>query len=71
MGGADDKMMMEFTLNTERENFYNITRQVKEAVRKSGITDGLCTVFWPAYDSRITINEKADPERYPRYAAWA
>lgn len=52
MGGADDKMMMEFTLNTERENFYNITRQVKEAVRKSGITDGLCTVFWPAYDSR-------------------
>lgn len=62
MGGADDKMMMEFTLNTERENFYNITRQVKEAVRKSGITDGLCTVFCPHTTAGITINENADPD---------
>ena len=30
-------MLYEFQLQTPKENFYNITRQVREAVEKSGV----------------------------------
>ena len=34
-------MLYEYQLSTPRENFYNITPQVREAVAKSGITGGI------------------------------
>lgn len=52
----------EFSLSTSREDFVNITRQVAEAVRDSGVTDGVCTVFCPHTTAAITINENADPD---------
>ncbi len=52
----------EFSLSTAREDFVNITRQVAEAVRDSGVTDGVCTVFCPHTTAAITINENADPD---------
>ena len=55
-------MIYEFTLNTDKENFYNITAKVSEAVTKSGITDGICVVFCPHTTAGITINENADPD---------
>jgi len=51
----------EYTLSTPREDFYNITPQVREAIAKSGMTDGLCVVFCPHTTAGITINENADP----------
>jgi len=55
-------MFYEFTLSTPRKDFYNITAQVREAVSKSGITDGIATVYCPHTTAGITINENADPD---------
>ncbi|UCF99802.1 MAG: YjbQ family protein [Spirochaetaceae bacterium] len=41
--------------------FINITRQVLETVRATGISDGVCTVFVPHTTAGVTINENADP----------
>jgi secondary thiamine-phosphate synthase enzyme len=54
--------LQQFTLNTEREGFYNITAKVQETVTKSGIHDGLCIVYCPHTTAGITINENADPD---------
>ena len=55
-------MVFEYNLSTPRENFYNITAQVREAIDKSGITDGIAVVFCPHTTAGITINENADPD---------
>lgn len=55
-------MIFEYILKTEPENFYNITSKVKEAVKKSGISEGQCIVFCPHTTSGITINENSDPD---------
>jgi secondary thiamine-phosphate synthase enzyme len=55
-------MLFEYSLSTPRENFYNITSQVREAVTKSGVTDGIAVVFCPHTTAGITINENADPD---------
>jgi secondary thiamine-phosphate synthase enzyme len=55
-------MIFEYSLNTERQNFYNITGKVLEAVRKSDIKDGIVVVFCPHTTAGITINENADPD---------
>ena len=55
-------MLYEYTLSAQREDFYNITPQVREAVSKSGVTDGIAVVFCPHTTAGITINENADPD---------
>ncbi len=55
-------MLFEFNIQTEKENFYNVTLKVKEAVEKSNIKDGICIVFCPHTTAGITINENADPD---------
>ncbi|MCK4416686.1 MAG: secondary thiamine-phosphate synthase enzyme YjbQ [Candidatus Latescibacteria bacterium] len=44
-----------------RSEFVDITDRVQEAVRESGITDGLCHVYVPHTTAGLTINENADP----------
>lgn len=51
-----------FTLKTERQGYYDITRTVREAVRESGIQSGIAIVFCPHTTGAITINENADPD---------
>ena len=55
-------MIFEYQLSTPRENLYNITAQVREAITKSGISDGIAVVFCPHTTAGITINENADPD---------
>ncbi len=52
----------EYSISTSREDFYDITRQVREAVTKSGVVDGLAVVYCPHTTAGITINENADPD---------
>ena len=40
----------------------DITSLVRDAVRESGVRDGLCVVFTPHTTAAITINENADPD---------
>ena len=55
-------MLYEFKLSTERQNFYNITKSVNQALAKSNVSDGIAVVFCPHTTAGITINENADPD---------
>ncbi len=55
-------MIYKFNLRTERENFYNITSYVRQAVMESGVQNGAAVVFCPHTTAGITINENADPD---------
>ena len=52
----------EFTLHTDREGMYNVTTQVRTAVRESGVQSGMAIVYCPHTTAGITINENADPD---------
>ena len=45
-----------------RAQLVNITERVEEAVRRSGVKEGTCTVFIPHTTAGVTINEGADPD---------
>ena len=55
-------MIFEYSLSAPNEDFYNITQQVREAVAKSGVMDGIAVVYCPHTTAGITINENADPD---------
>lgn len=45
-----------------RTSMIDITPQIREAVKTSGVKYGVCTVFVPHTTAGITINENADPD---------
>ena len=55
-------MLIEYALSAQREDFYNITQQVREAVSKSGVANGIAVVYCPHTTAGMTINENADPD---------
>jgi secondary thiamine-phosphate synthase enzyme len=44
-----------------RTEFLDLTGQIQEVVRKSGVQEGLCHLFVPHTTAAVTINENADP----------
>lgn len=40
----------------------DVTREVRQAIRASGIDNGLAVVFTPHTTAAVTINENADPD---------
>jgi secondary thiamine-phosphate synthase enzyme len=54
--------LFNYALKTTRQDFYDITPQVREAVAKSGVADGIAVVYCPHTTAGITINENADPD---------
>ena len=56
-------MIGSFTVRTSaRSGMVSITRDVADAVRSLGITDGAVAVYTPHTTAGITINENADPD---------
>ncbi len=55
-------MLREFPLATERNNWIEVTGNVRDLVRESGVRNGLCVVYCPHTTAGITINENADPD---------
>ncbi|MDR0785714.1 MAG: secondary thiamine-phosphate synthase enzyme YjbQ [Treponema sp.] len=55
-------MLRRFTIETGREGFYSITKQVETALMESGTREGLCVVFCPHTTAGVAINENADPD---------
>ncbi len=47
---------------TKHTQMLDITDKIREAVRESGVKDGICTVFVPHTTAAVTINENADPD---------
>ena len=57
------KMIERLSIRTSsRMQFLDITGLVQDAVKESGVADGICTVFVPHTTAGITINENADPD---------
>jgi len=55
-------MITEFPLRTSnRSQFVDITTTVQQAVRDSGVDNGICVIYTPHTTAAITINENADP----------
>ena len=55
--------MEEITVKTgSRIEMLDITSQIRSAISKSGIQEGVCTVYCPHTTAAITINENADPD---------
>jgi len=48
--------------SVERNQFIDITREVKEAVRACGLCDGACLIYVPHTTCGVTIYENADPD---------
>ncbi len=44
-----------------RTELIDITPQIAEQVKKSGVSDGLCMLYVPHTTGAVTINESADP----------
>ncbi|MCX5801025.1 MAG: secondary thiamine-phosphate synthase enzyme YjbQ [Candidatus Eisenbacteria bacterium] len=44
-----------------RTEMIDVTRQVAECVRKSGVEEGTCTIYVPHTTAAVTVNEGADP----------
>jgi len=55
-------MLYEYSISAPRADLYNITPQVREAVSKSAVKEGLALVYCPHTTAGITINENADPD---------
>lgn len=48
--------------SSKKEQAVDVTRQVREAVRRSKVTRGVCTVFVQHTTAGIVVNENADPD---------
>jgi secondary thiamine-phosphate synthase enzyme len=55
-------MFYEYKLSTSRDGFYNISSEVREAIAKSAVVDGIAVVYCPHTTAGITINEAADSD---------
>jgi secondary thiamine-phosphate synthase enzyme len=55
-------MLERFDLQTAREGFYDITQNVRDVIRESGVKEGFCVAYCPHTTAGITINENADSD---------
>ena len=55
-------MLYEYSLSAQREDFFNITPQVRESITKSGVISGIAVIYCPHTTAGITVNENADPD---------
>lgn len=55
-------MLFTFQLKTPSQGLMNITPEVEEAIKESGVLEGICVIFCPHTTAAITINENADPD---------
>ncbi len=55
-------MIEEITVRSKRrEEFINVDQKIANFIKKSGIKEGILTVFVPHTTAAVTINENADP----------
>ncbi|MEK5058992.1 secondary thiamine-phosphate synthase enzyme YjbQ [Paenibacillus shunpengii] len=56
-------MLQKLALKTfSRDEMRDVTDEVRAAVAKSGITEGIAIIYCPHTTAGITINENADPD---------
>ncbi|WP_312654185.1 secondary thiamine-phosphate synthase enzyme YjbQ [Proteiniclasticum sp.] len=55
------KKQLEFK-TTKRQDFYEITDEVRKTLEESKISEGILTVYSPHTTGAVCINENADPD---------
>ena len=56
-------MVKKINIHTNNRNeFIDITKEIRQMVKESGISDGIITIFIPHSTAAVTINENADPD---------
>ena len=63
-------MLHPLTIESTGQGLIDITSDVEEVVRSSGVTDGLCTVFVQHTSASLVIQENADPSARRDLEAW-
>jgi len=58
------------TVRTPAKGLHEITDRIEAAVRESGVSEGLCTVFIRHTSASLTIQENADPSARHDLEAW-
>ncbi|HEV2853755.1 MAG TPA: secondary thiamine-phosphate synthase enzyme YjbQ [Thermoanaerobaculia bacterium] len=54
-------MVKRISIRMPGQGLHDVTGQVREVVRGSGVREGLCTVFIQHTSASLTIQENADP----------
>jgi secondary thiamine-phosphate synthase enzyme len=54
--------LVNFSLKTETEGFYNITREVTDTIRNSSVEEGIAIIYCPHTTASIAITENTDPD---------
>ena len=52
--------LLEFTLKTETEGIYDITRIVSDAISESGVEEGIAVIYCPHTTASVIITENTD-----------
>jgi secondary thiamine-phosphate synthase enzyme len=63
-------MVEQFIVPTRRQGLHEITSQVQKIVAKSGLAEGLCTVFLRHTSASLVIQENADPTAKQDLERW-
>ncbi|GMR24722.1 MAG: secondary thiamine-phosphate synthase enzyme YjbQ [Acidobacteriota bacterium] len=63
-------MLRLLTIESTRQGLVDITSDVEEVVRSSGMACGLCTVFIQHTSASLIIQENADPSARRDLEAW-
>ena len=63
-------MVDQFTVATRGQGLHEITSQAAKLVRKSGVEEGLCTVFVRHTSASLVIQENADPTAKQDLERW-
>ena len=63
-------MTKRVTIRTRRQGLHEITGEVQDVVRQSGVHEGLCTVMVQHTSASLTIQENADPSARHDLETW-
>lgn len=64
IGGDDMKILRKEIVvkSCKKEEFINITEQIRESIKESGVKSGVMTIFSPHTTAGLTINDGSDPD---------
>lgn len=63
-------MVKKLSLRTPGQGLHEITGQIQQAIRESGVPEGLCTLFIRHTSASLTIQENADPSARRDLESW-
>ncbi|MEZ4461016.1 MAG: secondary thiamine-phosphate synthase enzyme YjbQ [bacterium] len=63
-------MIFKLTVQTTRQGLHDITQQIADVVKQSGLHEGVCNVFIQHTSASLTIQENADPSARRDLERW-